>query len=453
MGRWSSQFILKFRQKETDVCRIAKGKQSSANALGALALMISFFSGYHASSQKNSITFYEHIEPIIHKNCTPCHQPDQAGPFNLITFDDVYRKGDFIGKVTSSRYMPPWKADREFQKYRNERLLTDNEISMIGTWISNGMPKGKREKRSKAPTFEPASKPDLSLAMKDPYMIPTSSVNDFRFFNIPTNLPEDTYIRKIEFIPGNKRLVHHSRLMTDTTNRVRSIDGMSANDPEVSQFEKYPPVDKFLYGWVPGNFAIEFPKGTGKKIYKDSDIIANIHYSPNAREGQTDQSKVNFYFAKDSVLREVYSLAIAEDNISNRPFVIPPNEVKTFYGSFGPIPIDISGVAILPHMHFLGKTFKAFAVTPEGEAIFLVKIDKWDFNWQDTYQFQKLLKIPKGSTILVEATFDNTAQNPANPSSPPKNVTYGWETTSEMLNMVLYYLDYREGDENLDPYD
>lgn len=404
--------------------------------------------------QSPSYTFYEHIEPVIHKNCTPCHQPGQAGPFSLITYEDVSRKGEFIARVTRTRYMPPWKADRDFQHYRNERFLTDAEIQMIEGWVRGGMEKGKRNKKTKVEEkIEPAARPDLSLQVPDPYLIPTNSTDDFRFFTVPSKLPADKYIKKIEFLPGNKRLVHHSRLMTDTTHKVRSIHGMSANDPEVSKFEKYPPVDKFLYGWVPGNFAIEFPKGTGKKIYKDSDIILNIHYSPNAREKQTDQSTVNFYFTQDTVLREVYSLAVAEENISNPPFEIPANEKRTFYSSFGPIPIDISAVAILPHMHYLGKTFKAFAITPDGEAIFLIKIDNWDFNWQDTYQFSKLLKIPKGSTFLLEATFDNTKDNPANPTSPPQTVTYGWETKKEMLDFVLYYLVYQEGDETADPYE
>jgi hypothetical protein len=153
------------------------------------------------------------------------------------------------------------------------------------------------------------------------------------------------------------------------------------------------------------------------------------------------------------VEREVHSLAIAEENISNPPFVIEPNEKKTFYSSYGPIPVDISAIAVLPHMHYLGKTFKAFAVTAEGDVVMLVKIDDWDFNWQETYQFNKLLKIPKGSTVLIEASFDNTESNLANPSRPPKEVTYGWETTKEMLDLVLYFVIYRPGDELLNPYE
>lgn len=240
--------------------------------------------------------------------------------------------------------------------------------------------------------------------------------------------------------------------MTDTTHQVRSINGLSANDPEISRFEKYPPLDKFLYGWVPGNFPIVFPKGTGKKIYRETDIILNIHYAPNSKPDQTDQSKINLYFADGEVEREVFSLAIAEENISNPPFLIKANEKKTFYSSFGPIPIDISVVAVLPHMHYLGKTFRAFAITPDGDAIHLIRINDWDFKWQDTYQFRKLLHIPKGSTILMEAEFDNTSSNGANPSNPPADVTYGWNTTSEMMDLVLYYLEYRVNDQVLNPY-
>ncbi len=397
--------------------------------------------------------FYQHIQPIIIKNCAPCHQPHQSAPFNLITYEDVSSKGKFIAHVTKTRYMPPWKADAHFQSYLNERTLSDSAIEIIQQWVNAGMPKGKKPKRKSITTIIIQSDPpDLTLKLLSPYFLSNTSRDDYRFFNIPTNLKEDQYITKIEFIPGNRKLVHHSRLMTDTSHQVRDINGLSANDPRINAFEKYPPIDKFLYGWVPGNFPISFPKGTGKKIHRDTDIILNIHYSPTAKVNQSDQSTINFYFAKETVEREVYSLTIAEDNISNPPFLIKANERKTFYSSLGPTPIDISGIAVLPHMHYLGKTFRAYAVSPDGEAIPLIKIDNWDFKWQDTYQFKKLLHIPKGSVILMEATFDNTSNNPANPTTPPKDVAYGWSTTSEMFDLVLYYLLYQKNDENLNPY-
>ncbi len=69
-------------------------------------------------------------------------------------------------------------------------------------------------------------------------------------------------------------------------------------------------------------------------------------------------------------------------------------------------------------MHLLGKTFRAFAITPDGEAINLIKIDDWDYKWQLTYQFKELLTVPGGSVIIAEGLYDNTAQNPLNPNNP-----------------------------------
>ncbi len=103
---------------------------------------------------------------------------------------------------------------------------------------------------------------------------------------------------------------------------------------------------------------------------------------------------------------------------------------------------------MLPHMHYIGKTFRAFAITREGDMIPLIKINDWDFRWQDTYQFKEPQLIPAGSVILFEALFDNTAANPANPNNPPKAMTYGWNTTSEMMDLVIYYLLPKEADLN-----
>jgi hypothetical protein len=100
-------------------------------------------------------------------------------------------------------------------------------------------------------------------------------------------------------------------------------------------------------------------------------------------------------------------------------------------------------------MHFLGKSFTAMAATPDGEAIPLIKINDWDFNWQSTYVFKNLLKVPAGSVILVQATYDNTDNNKANPNHPPKDVGYGWNSTDEMCNLIIYYLDFQEGDERI----
>lgn len=388
------------------------------------------------------LTFYKDVQPIIHQNCAPCHQPDKAGPFNLITYEDVSNKADFIVYVTRSRYMPPWQADPTYQTYMNERRLTDDEIATIQQWVMQGKKAGdpKSAKKIEIPGGPyPERKPDFSFPMQKPFIVSDESKDDYRFFNIPTNLPEDTYLEAIEFVPGNKRLVHHSRIMTDTSHMVRNIEGLSATDSAIWQFNKYPPLDRFLYGWVPGNFPIFFPEGTGKKINKNVDLILNIHYAPSAVK-EEDQSTINLYLAKGKIEKEVKTITVTEEHIVEKRFFLPKNSKPSFEAVYI-IDSAIQVISVMPHMHYLGTFFKAYAITPDKQEIPLIKINSWDFNWQTSYQFKELIYIPKGSLLKVEASYDNTAGNPSNPSFPPKDVSYGWNTTGEMMNLVLYYIE------------
>lgn len=408
-------------------------------------MMLSFLTGAQPKP-----TYYAHIAPIIKKNCVSCHKPGGIAPFSLLTYEEVSAKGNFIGHVTKSKYMPPWKADPAFQTFRNETKLSDEEIEIIQRWVTTGLTKGKRikAKKTEVAVSEDEVKPDLVLPMVNSYQLMDKAQEDFRFFVIPTNLPADTYLSAVEFVPGNRKQVHHSRVMVDSTQKIRGIDGMSELDPRVKEFQRTPLADEFLYGWVPGNTKIFFPPGTGKKIRKQSDLILNIHYSPTSKP-QEDKSTINLYYAKKQVNREVKTLTLKESDIRNQPFFIERERTPIFYMDY-PIHRDMSSISIMPHMHFIGKSFLAYAITMEGEKIPLIKISNWDFNWQTMYQFKKMIKIPAGSRIIVEAKFDNTSENPVNPNQPAKDIGYGWNSTDEMCDLVMYFLDYQEGDEQIE---
>ena len=100
---------------------------------------------------------------------------------------------------------------------------------------------------------------------------------------------------------------------------------------------------------------------------------------------------------------------------------------------------DMNVVSLLPHMHFLGKSMTALAILPDQTQVPLISIPEWDYNWQSTYMFESAVFLPKGTLLLMTATFDNTSNNPLNPTIPPKDVTYGWNSADEMMNLVMYY--------------
>ena len=403
---------------------------------------------------QNETTYYADVAPILEKNCVECHRTGGIGPFPLTTYENVAKRAKFIAKVTETRYMPPFRADLSFQRYANERGLTEEEIATIGEWVRGGALEGegrkkKRENKSlrtprrnsaHSAVKTPTDSNYLDFDMNAPYEVKGNGQEDFRYFNVPTNLEKDIYVKAIEFKVGNRKVLHHSRLMTDTTRTMRGIDGMREDDPRVREFQKVPLEEEFLYGWVPGNDRIDFPPGTAKRIRAGTDLLLNMHYAPTSIE-ELDQSGVRFYLTDSaSVEREVKTLTLTENDITNQPFVLPAESKPTFYMSYGPTQQDVSLISVMPHMHFLGKSFRAFAITADGELIPFVKINDWDYNWQMTYQFKVPLLLPKGSTIIAEGTYDNTSQNPENPNQPAREVTYGWNSTSEMMNLVLYYV-------------
>jgi hypothetical protein len=415
------------------------------NRLFALFPLL-FGLSYHVLGQ---ITYHNQIALIIDKYCIDCHYKAGPGPFELDHYEAVKSRSNFILHVIESRYMPPWKADPEFSHFRDERIMTDEDIQTIKSWVALGMPKGNPDKKEKRSPHKFKQRPDLVLSMNRTYTIEGNNEDDFRFFHIPTKINKDKFITGLEFLPGNKQRVHHSRIMVDTTNLIAGINGMSEKDTAVYAFQKKPLADEFLYGWVPGNFTFRFPRGFGRFIRKNSDIILNMHYSPSGIV-ETDQSRIHVYLSEPAdIKREVKTFILRETDISNPPFVIPANTERTFYISSGTLPQDMSLLTIQPHAHLLAKSFRAFAITPDGDMIPLIKIDDWDFNWQMTYVFENLLVIPKGSVIIMEGVYDNTIHNPDNPVIPPKDVGYGWRTVDEMMNLIFYYVDYQAGDENL----
>lgn len=398
-------------------------------------------------------TYYSHIKPILDRHCVECHSAGGAAPFTLTSYEDVEKRADFIKIAVETRYMPPWFADTAFQTYHNQRGLSSAELKTIADWVALGSRKGKATKSAETQTGKYVwPKPDIVLSMQKPFMIPGDNTEQFRIFVIPSQNNTDLYISGIDFRPGNTRLAHHARLMLDTTQLLRPDDGVVAGD-SATEFTRrnVQLAHAFWQGWVPGNFPVQYPEGIAKVLPKNADIILNMHYSPSPQPAY-DQSEVRLYLSETPPKRLIHSLILDENWITNPPFIVTAGQVVKFYMRSPMAPHDISLINVMPHMHLLGKSFKAYAITPAGKIINLVNIPDWKFNWQMTYAFKKLIKLPKGSVVYAEAVYDNTSNNPRNPHFPPRDATYGWGTFNEMCNLVIEYLDYQPGDEQLELY-
>ncbi|MEN9282266.1 MAG: hypothetical protein RL594_1201 [Bacteroidota bacterium] len=397
-------------------------------------------------------TWSSDVARIIYANCTSCHRSGEIAPFPLETYEQVADFGYSIHRAVTKREMPPWPPAKGHGNFIGNRSLSDADIATIKAWVDGGMPVGDLSTAPPPPVFPTGSQlgtPDLVLTMNQKWTIEGNSKDVYRYFVLPTNLLEDRRVKAIEFRPGNASVVHHVLYFLDTTGTARRKD---AEDPKpgYSGFGDpgFETAVSFL-GWVPGAQTRFYPPTIGSTMYKNSDLVIQVHYAPSSTE-QTDQSHVNVFFHSADEVRQVQEFAMSPRNLpSGQRFIIPANRVQAFKTTFT-IPLEISLIGIAPHMHLLGKDCRSYAITPMGDTIRLINLPVWDFHWQGGYTYKNPVRIPRGSILVYEASYDNTLNNLNNPNNPPKQVTWGEATTDEMLLCYFHWLPYQPGDETLD---
>jgi hypothetical protein len=419
-------------------------------------------------------TFTETIAPIVHKNCSVCHRPGEAGPFSLLTYEDVRNKAQTIVEVTRSRYMPPWPADPAYSRFLGERVLSDSEIQSIATWVEAGSPLGDPAKMPQPPQFSsgsPLGTPDLVVKMREPVRLAGDNTDHFMVIKLPYEIPQDRFARAIEFVPGNRKLMHHMNghiVQYEDHKKDPFVGPYSVDRRDVPTLEQsydairvlnddgsYPELTKSVANYLPGAVSpAGYAAGIGgwKLNRRGAFLMRDVHYGPTPVESE-DSSYFNVYFTDKPPLRPTEEMQMGTLGISEivPPLIIPPNVVKTFTTKTV-VQQDISLLTVNPHMHLLGKSFEAFAESPDGRTIPLVKIPRWDFRWQYFYTFPKPVKVPRGSTITALGTYDNTAANPNNPFSPPREVTGtngSMRVTDEMFQLIIKFVPYQAGDESI----
>lgn len=387
-----------------------------------------------------AVTYTRHVQPILEANCVTCHRPGGAGPFSLDTFELAKRRARMIGVVTEDRRMPPWPADPHIQRFRDQRTLTERDIALLSAWAANGMPRGDEADalpRTHHPQGWSLGEPDAVVMMEEPYELPATGPDQYRRFVIPSPFKNATTIVAFDFQPGDPQVVHHVNIFHDTTGQARRRDLADAG-PGYDAFGNQDGIDNAtaweidgtpVGGWAPGSPGYQLPDGIGMYLEAGGDIVVEIHYHLSGK-ATSDQSRIAFYTAKSPVQRYADGFVMGSFDVD-----IPAGESDYVRHIYMDVPADMQLIDLFPHMHFLGTEMWAEATTPTGEKIPLIRIRDWDFRWQAVYQFPNPVHIPRGSRIDAWFRYDNSAGNPDNPASPPVDVSWGWQSGDEMLEI------------------
>ena len=388
-----------------------------------------------AAIASTQITYAHDVAPILARNCETCHRTGQIGPMPLTSYTQAAAWRGDIKKWTSDRQMPPWKADPGAGDFQDSRRLSNHDVATLAKWADAGAPQGDPRLIPAPPHFRdgwPLGQPDLVLQPSRPYHLEADGSDVYRCYVIPTDFAHDRYISAVDVQPGNRAVVHHVIAFIDGSGASANLDGHE-KEPGYTSFGGvgFTPTGS-LGGWAPGMTAHALPDGVATAVPAGARIVLQVHYHKDGKP-ETDFSRIGLYFARTEVQKTLHIIPVIHG------LDIPAGDAHYTVSTLGvPSPVDFHLLAVTPHMHLLGRKMALTAILPGGTKVPLISVSDWDFNWQATYFYKKPIAFPKGTRVLMTATYDNSVHNPRNPNSPPKTTTWGEQTTDEMCIAFLH---------------
>jgi mono/diheme cytochrome c family protein len=380
-------------------------------------------------------TYTHDVALILQKHCQVCHRPGEAGPFSMMTYEQARPWAVAMKEAVLTKKMPPWFADPQYGKFSNANMLTEEEIHTIAKWADAKAPLGDLKDMPPPASFVEGwqiGNPDLVFQLPIPFDVPANGVVDYQHIIVPTGFTQDTWVRAAEVRPTDRAVVHHiiAFIREPNSHWFRGQKpGVFFIAPQVKTKEEPDtsalPSD-FLVGYAPGQPAEILEPGQAKLIKAGSDIIFQVHYTPNGKATR-DQTKLGIVVAKAPPKERVLTLSA-----TNGTFQIPPGDPNYRVDASFDVASDVKLSGLHPHMHGRGKDFVYRVVYPTGKTETLLSVPHYNWHWQNWYTFEQPIPLPKGTKIECTAHFDNSANNPDN-ADPMKTVTWGEQSWDEMM--------------------
>lgn len=376
-----------------------------------------------------SVTYHNRISRIVQSNCLKCHREGGVAPFSLETRDDLAAHAAMIEDVVERGTMPPWfatpAAEEKSTPWLDEGTLAPADKQDLLAWLKGDQTEGDPRDAPLPMQFASGwtiGTPDLVAEFPKPIEIQANGFMDYQHVVVDPDVTEDKWVQRIEIRPGKPEVVHHALIFVQP-------------QEESEGRRRRTPADGISYWgiYVPGNSSRIYPEGLARKLPKGSLLHFQMHYTPNGTATE-DSTQVGFVFADREPEHEVKTASLV-----NSWFEIPPGDSNYTDIAKLRLPVDVTVLGFLPHMHLRGKACFYEAVA-DGNRETLLDIPRYDFNWQLLYRLAEPRTFTKGTTLKFSATFDNSAGNPANPD-PAAAVRWGEQTDDEMIvGYVEYYL-------------
>lgn len=337
--------------------------------------------------------------------------------------------------------MPPWLPEPGHGEFLNERRLSEAQIAIIQAWADQGAAEGDPAKATPAPSWPVGGwqlgTPDLVLTSDAAYSLKPGARDVFRNFVLPVASAATRYVRAVEFQADNPRVLHHANVGLDPSRVGRRLD---KQDREAG-FAAMPEDElQNVFGWSPGKVPVMEPAEAAWVLDEGSDLVVQLHLVASTTE-ETVRPTVGLYLTDQPPTRAPIAVKLESKAID-----IPAGQSRYVVEDAYELPVDVDAVSIYPHAHYLATEMDGTAVLPDGRQVPLIHIRSWDVRWQDQYRYRAPVPLPRGTTLRMRFTYDNSAANPHNRNRPPQRVRWGANSTDEMGALWLEVVPRRPED-------
>ncbi len=316
-----------------------------------------YFLGSSAPASARQVpTFTKDVAPVLYKNCSQCHRPNEVAPMPLMTYEQVRPWARSIKSKVVKKEMPPWGVGRSTLEFSNDRQMSEKEIFTLVSWVDAGAPKGNDADLPPPPEYPGGWKfnrePDVVLKMPVEFKIEPRSEYPMLDFYVPIPWTDGMkLIQMSEARPSNKAVVHHITVSLVTfPPGTEVIDGQpysrdaagsrvpldrraaritEAKLPAEMQIPREPgqkpdrlsSVGGFttLLAYVAGRGFDDHPDGVGTPALPGQYINFNMHYTPTGRP-EVDRSEVGLWFAKEPLKKFHFRTPINErQHVNGKP--------------------------------------------------------------------------------------------------------------------------------------
>lgn len=388
----------------------------------------------------------------MQSHCQTCHRPGEIGPMSFLTYQQVRPWSAAIREAVATKKMPPWYADPLAKhSYKNDFSLSKTETDTLLNWIANGSAEGDAQDAPPPRKFVEnwnIGQPDKVVQMPEPYQIPASGTIEYTYVIIPSGFTKDTWVKAAEIRPGNRAAMHHAILFTRTPGSKWLSDyptgkffvpaprpGTTKRSSTGDRTVEGSLADEWIVSYSPGVRPVALPENTAFLVKAGSDFVLQLHYTTNGK-ASSDLTKVGLALSNEPPTQRAFIGGVTDNS-----FAIPPGAAD--YKANGSLTLgsEVKLLAVGPHMHLRGKSMSLKAEYSTGESDALFNVPRYDFHWQQFYEFDTPLTLSKGSKLEMVAAFDNSRNNKYNPD-PDATVKWGDQSWEEMaLALCVFQID------------